>query len=392
MIQSGHSLLNFTFHLHMYKAKVLWVENDINLPEMQNFKALVESKNNVELVSFTNSTEACQYLENNIELLSGAILDMESFPSAEHQIENPGSFNQVTNKLNELKNRNELEYFVFSGKGKYSRDQNFESVYNCKIFDKNHEIVKAISYVGIIVERHNSYKIKKRFAEAFSIFDTEWQGEKVLPIQFEPKLVTLVNSWGDYSLRNSGLFHGLIRPITEKIIKILEQMKVLPEGLKKWNERSRALDNISQKHPDEIPCYIARAIHTVFDVCPEGIHDCPLFDNVNKGTMPYLLQSLTLELFNILAWFPIFVDSHLDVEENKKTFLYDTSQVALDASEYEGKEYLPIQDEKGNYHCGPCLINPQFWRGGIVKLKDVCLNTRKETQSKYPFYAKVEKI
>lgn len=308
----------------MSKYIALWVEDSPG--EIPEFKQIVNKKD-IELKWFNNAADANRYLEASIEQLSAAVLDIESYVDSGVQDEDESSFYSVTRKLNELKNRNPIQYFAFTGKGdQLKRRDKFEKNHGCKVFDKAHDAVKAILYLEQLVKEHDDYAILQKYEKAFAIFDLE---SKVLDISLRPQLIQLVKSWDIYSLRNSSMLDALIRPISEKILDKLIELKVInPIFLQtgKWNEKSTILSLLSINYPDEIPEYVARGVHTIFSVCPEGLHSCPLFDSIVKGETPFLLQSLSLELFNILAWAKPFFEKNWDEEANRKHFILTEEQ------------------------------------------------------------------
>ena len=360
----------------MSKIKVLWVENDLD--EIITFKKLIERDQKIELIHFMDSVSAGLYLDEHIEDFSAAILDVESYIEKDIKDEDLASFFRITNKISELSNRNKVEYFAFSGKAAYLNDSDFSKKYNCKIFDKHYQVSEAISYLHEIIANHPSAQIKTKYAEAFTIFDCKIGEEPVLDSSLETKIIDLVKAWDNYSLRSSSHIHGLIRPITEKIINAMIDMGVISNHLTAWNERSRYIGDLSSRFSEDIPSYIARSIHTIFDVCPEGIHDCPLFDKINKGEVPFLLQSLSLELFNLMAWFPIFLKDHSDFQENKKKFVYK----------------IGIKDTIRKGDTGPIIcghrLPPTFEEhiGKVATIIDVTPNTGKD-KLKYSYYAKI---
>ncbi len=359
----------------MSKIKVLWVENAPD--ELDMFKNLIESDEKIELVHFYDSESACLYLDEHVEDLSAAILDIESWIDKDSPEEKFASFFRITNKTNELSNRNKVEYFAFSGKATYLEDSDFSKNYNCTLFDKNYETRRAYNYLKEIIANHKSAQIKYKYSKAFTIFDCKIGELPVIDSSLENKIIDLVKAWEDYSLLSSSHFHGLIRPITEKIVNVMIEMDVISNHLKTWNERSRYIGDLSSKFSEDIPSYIARSIHTIFDVCPEGIHNTNLFDMINKGEAPFLLQSLSLELFNLMAWFPVFLKGHSNFQDNKKKFIY---KIGI-------KDTIRMGDT-GPIICGHRLpTNFEEYKDKKATIIEVNANTGKD-KLKYPYFAK----
>ena len=312
----------------MSKYIALWVEDSPE--EIPEFEPLANKKD-IELKWFSNATDANKYLESNIEQLSAAILDIESYVESGIQDEDESSFFSVSRKLNELKSRDPVKYFAFTGKGdQLKRKDKFEKNHRCKVFDKAHNSVEALLYLEHLVKEHEDYTILQKYEKAFAIFDCE---PGVLDIALRPKLIQLVKSWDVYALRNSSMLDALIRPICEKILEKLINLKVInPMYFQtgSWNEKSKLLSDLSKQFPEEIPEYVARGVHAVFSVCPEGLHSCPLFDSIVKGETPFLLQSLSLELFNILAWAKPFIEKNSDEEANRSHFKLSKRQIIIE--------------------------------------------------------------
>lgn len=111
---------------------------------------------------------------------------------------------------------------------------------------------------------------------------------------------------------------------------------------------------------------------------------------------PNLLFGYALQLCEVIIWFGNYAKSHNNKEANlakckvvKKETESEQGQKPI-IEEYEGKTFLLEQDEKGNLHCGYCLVhmNNQEKVEQMVRLFGVEGNRSKRTQEKYPYYAK----
>jgi hypothetical protein len=61
-------------------------------------------------------------------------------------------------------------------------------------------------------------------------------------------------------------------------------------------------------------------------------------------------------------------------------------------SQYEGQTFTPEKDEDGVWHCEECMVKLTHWDTGKMKLKNVAPNTNENTNTKYPYFAKFDKI
>lgn len=117
---------------------------------------------------------------------------------------------------------------------------------------------------------------------------------------------------------------------------------------------------------------------------------------------PNLLFGYALQLCEVIIWFGNYAKSHNDREANLakcKVVKKETSEQEQKPiiEEYEGKTSLLEQDEKGNLHCGYCLVSykqNQDKIGRMVLLKNVVENKNSgELKKMYPLYAsKIELV
>ena len=118
---------------------------------------------------------------------------------------------------------------------------------------------------------------------------------------------------------------------------------------------------------------------------------------------PYLLFGYALQLCEVIIWFGNYAKSHNDREANLakcKVVKKETESILEQKpviEKYEGKTFRLEQDEKGNLHCGYCLVSykqNQDKIGNIVLLKEVEENKNSgELKKKYPYFAsKVEQV
>ena len=112
---------------------------------------------------------------------------------------------------------------------------------------------------------------------------------------------------------------------------------------------------------------------------------------------PNLLFGYALQLCEVIIWFGNYAKSHNDREANLakcKVVKKETESILEQKpviEEYEGKTFLLEQDEKGNLHCGYCLVSykqNQDKIGRMVLLKNVVENKNSgELKKMYPLYA-----
>ena len=152
----------------MSKHLVLWVEDTPEL--LQGFQNDIEEEDEIEFVIKRDASNAVEYLENNIEKLSAAVLDIESFINEDSTEETKSSFCRVRDKILELKHRNPIQYFAFTGKAKYLKDEKgFKEEYKCEIFDKNYQTIEAEKRLREMVSNHVIGKISNKYGKVFQL-------------------------------------------------------------------------------------------------------------------------------------------------------------------------------------------------------------------------------
>ncbi|MBO4231315.1 MAG: hypothetical protein J5886_06520 [Bacteroidales bacterium] len=274
----------------MIKKIVLWVENE---PErLRNFKRDIEEDGEIELVVLKDSLSATAYLDENIEKLSGAVLDIESFISPDKEEEVKTSFCRVRDKILGLEYRNKIEYFAFTGKGKYLKDKKgFEDEYGCRIFDKNYEGIEAEEYLKEIVGRHIIAKISSKYSSAF-ISEA---------IQLDLLKVLMVLEKHDY--RNAGIYND-IRKIMDWVMEYCYKIGLSQVRFDGANlaECSKFLGLGQMADQGLVPLYIQRCLHSVVSIANEGSHRLQIDKDTKEGKAPYLVRSTVFELLNILNW------------------------------------------------------------------------------------------
>lgn len=274
----------------MSKYLVLWVENE---PEkLRNFQRDIEEDSEIELVVIKDAQSAVDYLDKNIEKLSAAILDIESFIKPGDENETKTSFCRVRDKINALEYRNSIQYFAFTGKGKYLKDsKQFREEYGCEIFDKNYEAIKAEDYLKKIVNNHIIAQISSKYSGAFIHQD----------IQLDLLRVLLVLEEHDY--RNAGVYND-IRKIMDWVMGYcydigLSQIRFTGSNL---NDCSKFLGREEIARAGLVPIYVQRSLHSVVAIANEGSHRLGIDKDTKEGRAPYLVRSTVFELLNILNW------------------------------------------------------------------------------------------
>ena len=299
----------------MSKHLVLWVEDTPEL--LQGFQNDIEEEDEIEFVIKRDASNAVEYLENNIEKLSAAVLDIESFINEDSTEETKSSFCRVRDKILELKHRNRIQYFAFTGKAKYLKDEKgFKEEYKCEIFDKNYQTIEAEKRLREMVSNHVIAKISNKYGKVFQ-----------LSSEIQMDLLQILMIVEDRETRNADVYNK-IRKVLDWVMGYcynigLSQIEFSGSNLA---DCSRFLG--SKEMGKIVPVYIQRSFHSCIEIANDGSHRLTIDKDTKDGAAPYLIQSTVFELLNILNWLkslPIDEDS-IAIREAQTAEIYQSIQ------------------------------------------------------------------
>lgn len=299
----------------MSKHLVLWVEDTPEL--LQGFQNDIEEEDEIEVVIKRDASNAVEYLENNIEKLSAAVLDIESFINEDSTEETKSSFCRVRDKILELKHRNPIQYFAFTGKAKYLKDEKgFKEEYKCEIFDKNYQTIEAEKRLREMVSNHVIAKISNKYGKVFQ-----------LSSEIQMDLLQILMIVEDRETRNADVYNK-IRKVLDWVMGYcynigLSQIEFSGSNLA---DCSRFLG--SKEMGKIVPVYIQRSFHSCIEIANDGSHRLTIDKDTKDGAAPYLIQSTVFELLNILNWLkslPIDEDS-IAAREAQTAEIYQSIQ------------------------------------------------------------------
>ena len=299
----------------MSKHLVLWVEDTPEL--LQGFQNDIEAEDEIEFVIKRDASNAVEYLENNIEKLSAAVLDIESFINEDSTEETKSSFCRVRDKILELKHRNPIQYFAFTGKAKYLKDEKgFKEEYKCEIFDKNYQTIEAEKRLREMVSNHVIAKISNKYGKVFQ-----------LSSEIQMDLLQILMIVEDRETRNADVYNK-IRKVLDWVMGYcynigLSQIEFSGSNLA---DCSRFLG--SKEMGKIVPVYIQRSFHSCIEIANDGSHRLTIDKDTKDGAAPYLIQSTVFELLNILNWLkslPIDEDS-IAIREAQTAEIYQSIQ------------------------------------------------------------------
>lgn len=406
-----------------FKYDIIWVDDICHQKHGESYIKLFETVG-LRVHSYETRQQGMDALLSGIKC-DAIVLDGKCADDSEDQVMTEAG---LVGMIYHIRNHYKIPYFIYTGQSDLVDSSVFCKQYDYRVYQKGKlsekpepsgikSQMQLLKDIISEIEASPRNRIKNLYSHAFAPIEKGY----ISSIAETPLLDILEALHSEEAFKdfNSVNYYNSMRQMVEYIFRGANRYGILPDAYVvdgKVNLRLSSMylagkeDKINnlrygEEYDRVFPPYIENIIRSILDLCNLHSHTIDLSkdDEIKieqfflSSQSKYLVFSFALQMCEVLAWFHQYVINHLDIEQNRKTCRRivpssKNSNSMLNPADYEGKEYLPIEDEKGNYHCGPCLINPQYWRGGIVRLKNITPNTRKDTQTKYPFYAKIERI
>lgn len=111
----------------------------------------------------------------------------------------------------------------------------------------------------------------------------------------------------------------------------------------------------------------------------------------------FIIFGLTLQICETVIWFSEYIPKHDDKEVNlllcNELQREESTRNEEDgANKYRNREFVPVRDEDGIWHCEECYVKITSWESGKMELTEISPNTDKRTNAKYPYFARYKKI
>ncbi len=215
------------------------------------------------------------------------------------------------------------------------------------------------------------------------------------------------------------VYYNSLRQMVEYLFRAANKIGLLPDVF--FDKKSRKILNIQQsslylagydtddfkvrfgeKGEYVFPPVIANTVKNLLSVTNAHSHtteinkedETAMLAYYSETKSPHLLFGYALQLCEVIIWFGNYAKTHNDREfnlaKNKKLEVERNKEYEGLCLEYEGKSFLLEQDEKGNLHCGYCLVSykkNQDKIGKMVVLKKVGPNQDEQTKDMYQLFA-----
>lgn len=389
----------------MRKYRVLWFDD-----EWEEIRHIIEMAklNNIVIQPVDNASDGIAILRRDLEKFDAVIVD-GLFHKTKGAKGDPtdDALNEVGKFFLEEKKRKEIPWFILSGQRRidWSKNSNALVFKAGKVYDKLENSDLEALWAQLKKEADNQLDTQTRH-NFYQVFDALTFFE--IPPSQEKHLLDILKSISNPGIQlQDTLYFTQLRIILEQLFRAANKQgllhdKCIENGKVNLSESSLFLSGESTKHLNvkcrtaHFPKIISDAVRSIIFISGSASHTVEgdqdkqinLQELRKTNPTPYLLYSLTFQLFDIIIWFKSYCLHNPDVAANK--MLWESNPTSSTSS-YSG---VINQDSLGNFYCGPYLLpgNLKGYKVGVpIRILNESANTT-ATKFTYPkFASKLEK-
>lgn len=399
---------------------VIWIDDEWDT-RGASFIRTCKLRHHILIDAYKTRKQGMEALEGKIEKIDAIILDAKAYNNSDEEEPDVDGLFQAKDRIAELRSRKYIPTFIFTRQPDLFSDKMFEKSVG-KFYRKDEEGQRQlIEDLKLEVEKSPRYQVKCLYHDALSqlySMNTD-AGENVLNI-FEA--MHFPSAHPDFNPLNH---YNQLRQILEYNFREAKKYGVIPDCCFDDNEDpilgecSRYLNGKETKYTkvkvryDQegkkiVPPHIELLIRMILEIGNINSHSTKLSDselqelgqyfNKNVFNSRYLIYSLALNACEITLWFKNYIDSHQDIEANKKKChpipIEQTTSMSMNEMDNNGEELTGVIElHDGIYHIGdkfylnPKTIQQRGWLGKKVKVIEKDINTNSDSREKYPFFA-----
>lgn len=367
----------------MKRYNVLWIDD-----EFEKQDGFIDSAylRGIDLACYKTSIQGMEELESKIEQYDAVILDaMVYFESEDETANLTGLLNSIKN-INSLSRRKKIPYFIFSGYIDEDRHSSVrEMLENESIFIKsknNDELFKAIITAA---DKQIDTQIRHKYEKIFNVCTEEYIGENA-----GLDLLNLLLKIEDSNTENQ---FNTIRKIVEDIFISFNKFHLLPNEfvmpslsinesskfLSGKNHKGELFTEKGYKHLEDthISPQISAMLWSIISITQDGSHRANIDKHVKMLKTSYLIQSVLNQLFDVIIWFKIYVDSHpqtknwIKIENSTEVNNVEKKRgKVINLDQNKGFAFFEPDDKTENVFIPPHLvINNQLKESDIVEVE-----------------------
>ncbi|WP_062542950.1 hypothetical protein [Rufibacter tibetensis] len=393
------------------RYRILWIDDQYE--DLIEFSIQAENSG-IDLFGFTSFEEGFKNLEKDLSKYDGILLDAMFFKTKD-QIQNTEdevALGMAIARLNELKFKKYLPWFVLSAQESFTKSNNSILKANQKrCFDKKNgnDLEELLTSIKREADNLEDTRIRHRYQKVFDTFSETYIGdnyaEHLLAI-----LKSLENPEADI---DDILYFTQVRIILEGMFRASNKYGLLHDRciingnvVLKNSYRFLSQEKVKVEEGTFVSCkkkhfppLIAKAINTILDITNVASHSEPAEKELSKLELasyrqnvnsPYLLYSLTFQLMDTLLWFKSYVDQeeNKDYQTNISYWIAETIPISSNTATTLHTGEIE-QDENRNYFCGKYQLKYTYTDqnhkvGEKITILSAIENTDLRTKNKYP--------
>lgn len=396
------------------KYKILWIDDEWD--KMTTFQLECKELYGLYLEPYRTRKAGMEALERNIDHWDAVLLDAKMFDENDNETASLTGLGKAKQRLDELSIRRAIPYFISTGQPDLISDKNFKDLFG-DYYIKGNDDVKLVDDMLKAIENSDSQQVKTIYKDVFEGLDKMGVRSYVEPILMHI-LLPLHYPAKEPNFKPADHYNQL-RKLLEYLFRACNKVGLVPDqcmtdGKVNLNQCSLYLAGkdaeksgvrYGEKGERIVPDYVESIIRAILEFGNIHSHTDELEDEDNHkiesifrtAQSRFIIFGLTLQICEVIIWFSEYIAKHDDKEVNlllcnelqREEF---TKSEADGAKKYLNREFVPIKDKDGIWHCEECYVKITSWESGKMELTEISLNTDKRTNTNYPYFARYKKI
>jgi hypothetical protein len=401
------------------KYEVIWIDDEWE--KMEAFKEECEAIHQIILHPFKTQKAGMEALDSNLKKWDAIILDAKMFDKSEdNEVPKLDGLRNAINHINQVSLRRKIPYFISTGQPDLMDNETFEQVVG-HFYIKERDDLKLISDLKEEVDKSTRRQIKFIYndvIEQLSLLNN--QASDIILDIFES--MHYPDSHPDF---NPILFYNQLRQILEYNFRAANKVCIIPDNCfddngepilgecsRYLNGRETKYTKVKVRYGQEgdrvVPPHIELLIRMVLEIGNINSHSTKLSDtelqeleqyfNKNVFNSRYLIYSLALNVCEITLWFKNYINSHQNIEKNKKMCRpisdNQTTSKNIDKTDIKEDELIGVvMCDNGIYHIGSRFFvnKSHIDRNNLldkkVRIVEHDINSNSGTKEQYPYFA-----
>lgn len=379
---------------------IIWVDDNIDR-EYEDSKRTLR-KYNINVIGMPKTAIEFEYEISTKHDRVDAVITDANFCRKESDTLSDNTLSglrEIDRRITELNAKRVIPFYLYTGR--YNLIENCEEDEfhyfreNNRIFHKNDGIAKLCETIISDIEhiKSNDFFIR-------NIYTTELKSASKIPENertlFNALLYCFSNDYHEETI--SSWLNGL-RKVIERIFEDCIRRQIIAP-LKALNSfpnffLNRDNDYVVKEEAEIMPLTLAHSLKYLLNITQDGSHayeTCHTNKYIRENGGLNILRSALHLTMELCTWHDKYRNEHPNPNENKDFWTIRASEGICEINKYEGNIFTPVKDKDGHWHCEMCYVRITHWDDAKMKLKDVIPNTNKQTNNKYPYYAKYDKV